>query len=749
MRARRIHAVSASIAGLVLVGSTAFATPATATTPRALSLPDHPDPIGVLPGDLIEVAARAYAASDPVAVSIGVADAAAGRGVARLVTRLGGTLLAMGGSSIEATVPAGSLAELGTDVRVRRVRSLARPLWRPAATRVAQTVGANVWSEAGIGGAGVKIGVIDEFEGLEDRLGSEIPNPVHVRCWSSWLDGSSPIGVTVGACEDRWSGPHGVAVAETIASIAPEAELYLAEPYTYLQTMDAIDWFAAEGVRIVNASFGAAATFEGPGDGSYAEEDLTFYAFVDHAVSHGMLWVNAAGNEDHGVYEAMFDGGGGNTALHDFATGADANRIWLDEDEAAFVALRWADSWEKPRTDLDLILYSPDGVVDVDDSVDTNARTGEPVEWLVYVAPESGWYGIGVSRWAGPPARFELSASTTLGFRTDTPSLPSPVDSRNPGAIAAGAVRVGTPDFVEWFSSHGPTRDGRQKPDLVAPDCGATATYDPFCGTSQSAPSTVGVAALLLAADPSLRDPVALADALRASTVPVPNAEIREVGAGLVHLGTPPATVPAAPERLALTLTLPSKPVPYGTRVMGRVAGPAAAAGRRVVIEAWRDGAWAKVASGTARDDGAAEVSWPARRGDLLRARLASVEGEQDGESEPAVLRVVARISITADPPGRNIAANTVVRYAVTVDPAAPADGVLASVGPTARVQVRFGNEWRTVTAWLGPSAGREATWTFDVRWTRGLWRIAFEWSPVAAPDVAGASTDWLEVNAK
>jgi hypothetical protein len=573
---------------------------------------------------------------------------------------------------------------------------------------------------------------------------------VHVRCWSSWFGGPSSIRGTVDACEDEWIGPHGGAVAETIASIAPAAELYLAEPYTYLQVMDAIDWFAAEGVRLVNASFSSAAAFEGPGDGSYDEDDLTFYAFVDHAVSHGMLWVNAAGNEDHGVYEAMFEGGAGNTALHDFATGADTNRIWLDEDESAFIALRWDDSWEKPTTDLDLILYSPDGVVDVADSTDTNAETGEPVERLTYEAKESGWYRIGVSRWDGPPARFELNASSTLEFRTDSPSLSSPIDTRNPGAIVAGAVRVDAPDFVEWFSSHGPTRDGRQKPDVVAPDCGRTVTYDPFCGTSQSAPSTVGVAALLLAADRGLADdPAKLAEALRASTVPVPYAEIREVGAGLVHVGQPPATVPVPSERLALTLALPAKPVAYGTRVTGSVAGPTAAGGRRVAIEAWREGAWRKVASGTTRADGTAAVTWAATRGDLLRAALVREEGLPGGESEPGTLQVVARVTVTADPPDRNLAANTVVRYTVTVAPASPATRFVPDRGPTATVEVRFGNEWRQVSSGVAATAGSRSTWTFDVRWTRGLWRIRFSWAAWGDTEVWPVESAWMAVNAK
>lgn len=747
---RRVRRVMASVVGMVLVASVGAASPPPAAARNGtFTLPVHPDPIGVLPSDLIAVATDVTRAAGPVPISIGVTDAAARRDVSRLVVELGGTLLAVGETMLEASVPAGSLAALGTDARVRRVRSLAQPLWRPAASRVAQTVGANTWADAGVGGAGVRIGVIDEFAGIEKLLGAEIPDRVHVRCWTSWFGGPSSIRATVDACEDEWTGPHGVAVAETIASIAPEAELYLAEPYTYLQVMDAIDWFAAEGVRIVNASFSAAATFEGPGDGSYDEDDLTFYAFVDHAVSHGMLWVNAAGNEDHGVYEALFDGGAGNTALHDFATGADTDRIWLDEDESVYIALRWDDSWEKPKTDLDLILYSPDGVVDVARSVDTNAETGRPVEWLAYEAEESGPYRIGVSRWAGPPARFELSASSTLEFRTDSPSLSSPVDTRNPGAIVAGAVRVGAPDFVEWFSSHGPTRDGRQKPDVVAPDCGTTVTYDPFCGTSQSVPSAVGVAALLLAADPGLADPAKLADAIRASTVPVPHAEIREVGSGLVHLGPPPATVPIASERLALTLALPAKPVAYGTRVTGRVTGPAAAGGRRVSIEAWREGAWTKVASGTTRAGGTADVSWAATRNDLLRAALVREEGLPGGESEPGTLQVVARVTVTVDPPGRNLAANMVVRYTVTVAPASPTTRFDPGRGPTATVEVRFGNEWRQVSSGVAATAGRGKTWTFDVRWTRGLWRIRFSWAAWGDPEVWPVESSWMEVNAK
>jgi len=97
-------------------------------------------------------------------------------------------------------------------------------------------------------------------------------------------------------------------------------------------------------------------------------------------------------------------------------------------------------------------------------------------------------------------------------------SVPNKADARG-GVTAVGAVNWATPQSIEFFSSRGPTPDGRLKPDLVAPDGVATGVpgFAPFFGTSAAAPHAAGLAALVLSRVPTLR-PSQLGRALRDAT---------------------------------------------------------------------------------------------------------------------------------------------------------------------------------------------------------------------------------------
>ncbi len=188
--------------------------------------------------------------------------------------------------------------------------------------------------------------------------------------------------------------------------------------------------------------------------------------------------------------------------------------------------------------------------------------------------------------------------------------------------IAVGAVD--SFNVVASFSSHGPTADGRTKPDVVAMGrrvlCVSPnddSTYVRVNGTSFSCPLTAGVAALLLEAHPTWR-PVDVRDALRETALNAATPD-NDIGWGLVQalaasvwqgttaVGTPP--IGAA--RLALAAS--PNPAVAGERVAIRLALPRAAhvrvdaldlAGRRV----------ARVHEGPA--DGARAIAWSARGDD-------------------------------------------------------------------------------------------------------------------------------------
>ncbi|MFH1314748.1 MAG: S8 family serine peptidase [Candidatus Eisenbacteria bacterium] len=80
-----------------------------------------------------------------------------------------------------------------------------------------------------------------------------------------------------------------------------------------------------------------------------------------------------------------------------------------------------------------------------------------------------------------------------------------------PGGTAKNTIVVGASNAIDksmtWFSSWGPVKDGRVKPDIAAPGCkpsaGLTTTYPPNdytssgCGTSYAAPITAGSVGLL------------------------------------------------------------------------------------------------------------------------------------------------------------------------------------------------------------------------------------------------------------
>lgn len=351
----------------------------------------------------------------------------------------------------------------------------------------------------GYQGAGVKVGVIDTFLGFQALQGTELPVTITARCYAG-------IGLptsTLSAC-NTGSG-HGTAVAETLMDVAPAAQLFIANPISRLDFMDAMNWMAASGVKVINYS--AARPWDGPGDGTSPFADSPLRA-VDQAVAGGAVFVTAAGNEAEATWYGPFEDLDGD-GFHNFGA-LNYTSVFLAAGWTYAAQLRWEDTWSASSRDLDIGLYDANlRLVAAATATQSGGPGHVPFEFVVYTPQVSGVYHLGLYRRGGaPPGWLQLQSFTGEPLTTNSRgrySIGSPAESANPGSLAVGAAPWNAPTFLESFSSQGPTPDGRLKPDVVGVDRASTVTYGPngFAGTSQASPHVAGLVALVRQEFPS------------------------------------------------------------------------------------------------------------------------------------------------------------------------------------------------------------------------------------------------------
>ena len=330
-----------------------------------------------------------------------------------------------------------------------------------------------------------------------------MPSSVQARCYTDVGRFTSNLADCGNAILDD---NHGTLLAETVIDIVPEASLYIATPWSLGDLRTATDWMVSQGVSVI--VHGVTYTFDGPGDGTSRFSNSPLKT-VDRAVSGGIVWVNAAGNQGQrtwfGTYSIVTSGSSRFLAFD----GTDVfNDLTLDSGGTATVQLRWEDSWHSASRDLDLIIWDNDASDIVGYSSDPQSgQAGQvPFEALTCPYPCDGRYSVVVSHESGAaPSWIQVTARgvDSIKYYTGTGSIANPAESSNPGMLAVGAAHWNNVRTIEPYSSRGPTPDGRVKPDIVGADCGATAlislnqNQNGFCGTSQSTAHVAGMAALV------------------------------------------------------------------------------------------------------------------------------------------------------------------------------------------------------------------------------------------------------------
>ena len=373
---------------------------------------------------------------------------------------------------------------------------------------------ADTWHQQGHGGSGVKIAVFDLqwFGNSWDEMGLD-----GVQSHDCWVQRScevpiDPLRPTFGFEE----GAHGIACAQIIRSVAPEAELHVVRVNGQTTLENAVAWAIREEVDVISMSlsFFQRSFYDGTGPIAEMMQDL-------HEA--GILMVTSAGNYASSHWRQRFVDADGDGRM-DF-DGSNRLRVWYREESTRGAYVSWNQFHSCGLTDLDVVVRDDEGnILGRSETVQQLNREDEdqkcePIERARIDTETSRWVWMEVLRKSGPTTDLMVDIIAPGGRIADSMASGSIVDpGADPRVLTVGAVNVRgyLNNDVEVFSSQGPVASGANKPDLAGPDGVSVPAYggNGFFGTSAATPVVAGLVAVVMSEDPTLT-PIQAADRLK------------------------------------------------------------------------------------------------------------------------------------------------------------------------------------------------------------------------------------------